>query len=912
MPYPYTDTTGTLLSLLRSGAKPVILIGAGASRTSGILLAGELTDLIAQEAFRRERGYTPEVPLQRSDWLPWFKDQPGYRADRSPTENYPFAVERFLRPKEIRREFFERVINPGIEPREGYRALASLIKEGLVTTVLSTNFDECLEAAAHLNRQRPIAAIKTAADLVRFSVNPKTGQLIYLHGSVSHYTDKNLEDEVQALPEEFIKLLEPLLRDHPLIVVGYRGGERSIMKSFLQALLPVTNNFKNGIYWCLRGEDPLTCPLHVQELAAGCGANFSFVTIEGFDQLVDRDLWQALKKDGEAFARTPLATGGQSVGNGYQTFDSSLADRALPDTVEWSIVQHRLTEYSKRLDLPAPKLERAALEMEMDRRGLGSINQNTFTLTVSGCLLFTSQPQQVYPQAAVKLIFRGPEAWLRRLGDDLAEADSAVDAPLNGLADRLVKGNLYRQISEITDVLSFINKAFRLKGEVSDSAYPYPPLAIKEVLVNALAHRDYTRQEPVLIEVEPALLRIISPGGLVDDVKRQVAGESLEDQIVKNNRRGIKGYRNPVLADLLYGSGAMDKEGSGLADVYKWVKANAGTVTFGPSDDNDRFTVTLYSRKEAVDEITKTASPLITRSTRCAINFLELVDIPLIVYSAATEHWKIGGVWKATGAQWLPVFCLRGGRLWSFSDLNDKRNPLHRAIEEGTQEVMSTVEFQDMEEGNWFVELTNRSLFQHFKSTGLVSDDRKRRAYFPAERDSDQPRVQTYQARAKRATRTVAKPHVGSKGGIIYWEHQAFTFRLEKIGAAWGIFINPGYAFTTTGWRQSVSPEKSNSLSTKRASRDYNQAVHNSIYFWMRVLAGDSHEGMLVLQPGRAEEGGEFRATLPRIAFISHLPTSTLNDVVLDDEFLEPEDDNPDEISLEDEIEALVNDQEAF
>jgi hypothetical protein len=99
MPYPYTDTVGTLLSLVRSGSKPVILIGAGASRTSGILLAGELTELIAQEAFRRERGYPPEVPLQRSDWLPWFKDQPGYRADRTPTENYPFAVERVSAPK---------------------------------------------------------------------------------------------------------------------------------------------------------------------------------------------------------------------------------------------------------------------------------------------------------------------------------------------------------------------------------------------------------------------------------------------------------------------------------------------------------------------------------------------------------------------------------------------------------------------------------------------------------------------------------------------------------------------------------------------------------------------------------------------------------------------------------------------
>ncbi|MFD1145402.1 ATP-binding protein [Larkinella insperata] len=691
-------------------------------------------------------------------------------------------------------------------------------------------------------------------------------------------------------------------------------------------LLSSTNNFKNGIYWCLRESGPGNCPQYVHELATACGPNFSFVSIEGFDQLLDRDLWQTLKKDSAAFNHN-RSSEIRDTSALSQTFDSSLVVDASSDAVEWSIVQHRLTEYSKRLDLPAPKIERSELEWQMDRRGLASIIDRKFSLTVSGCLLFTTSPQRFFPSATIQLIFRGPQSWLRSLDEDMTN-DAGVDQTV-----RLVNGHLYRQITEVTDILAFINKPFRLKGEVSESVYPYPPLAIKEILVNAIAHRDYTCREPVIIEIEPAYLRITSPGGLVDDVRKQVQSESLEDQITKSNKRGIKGYRNPVIADLLYGSGAMDKEGSGLADVYKWVKANAGTVTFGPSDENDHFTVTIYSRKEAVDEITKTASPLITRSTRCAINILELIDFPQIVYSATTEYWNGKGVWEATQSAWLPSFCLRSGRLWSFSNLNDRHNPLSKAIENGTQEVMKTTDFISIEDGRWFVDLMNRNLYQHFKSIGLICDEKRRRAYFPAIKDSDQPRVYRYQARTKKATRTVVKPHIGSKGGIIYWEHQSFNFRLERLGDTWGLFINPGYAFTTGGWKYLVSPERANILSTKRASRDYNQTVHNSTYFWVQVLAGTNDNGIIVLQTAPSppdlpkstqnlntstdissdEVMDSFRLKLPRIAFSDVLPTASLNDVVLDDEFIEPEYEfeEMDDISLEEELEALVKKQKS-
>jgi hypothetical protein len=53
-----------------------------------------------------------------------------------------------------------------------------------------------------------------------------------LHGSVEHYTDKNLLDEVQRLDRDLVNELRPLLRDHPLAVLCYRGAELSVMRLF--------------------------------------------------------------------------------------------------------------------------------------------------------------------------------------------------------------------------------------------------------------------------------------------------------------------------------------------------------------------------------------------------------------------------------------------------------------------------------------------------------------------------------------------------------------------------------------------------------------------------------------------------------------------------------------------------------
>src|SRR5690606_36970210 len=120
--------------------------------------------------------------------------------DVSLAELYPDAVKHLLNVANDRRAFFEDMIHPPVHPNRGYVSLANILHQGWITTVLTTNFDESIQKARVLtNRPHQLVTAKPPSDLVRFSSAPKNPQLVYLHGSVEHLTDKNLTVDVQHM-----------------------------------------------------------------------------------------------------------------------------------------------------------------------------------------------------------------------------------------------------------------------------------------------------------------------------------------------------------------------------------------------------------------------------------------------------------------------------------------------------------------------------------------------------------------------------------------------------------------------------------------------------------------------------------------------------------------------------------------
>jgi SIR2-like protein len=101
--------------------------------------------------------------------------------------------------------------------------------------MLTTNFDDFIPAALRARPElRHFEVIESPSDFRLLSTAPPYPQVVFAHGSVRHYSDQNLEDETRAMSPPLRDAVRPLIRDHPLIVLGYRGAEPSIMVDLLR------------------------------------------------------------------------------------------------------------------------------------------------------------------------------------------------------------------------------------------------------------------------------------------------------------------------------------------------------------------------------------------------------------------------------------------------------------------------------------------------------------------------------------------------------------------------------------------------------------------------------------------------------------------------------------------------------
>lgn len=810
---PRTNTVEQLFSLLANYPDPIWLLGAGASVKSGVPLSEGLVAQAAKWEYCKERGSSPDNPrIKRSDFLAWLKEKPWYR-DGSLAENYHAVIRHLLQPRENRREFFLNLLDTRLPASPGYHRMAEFMFRRTIRTVLTTNFDSVLpDHCRMVRRPHHLEVIQTSSDYTNLRTDPRHPQYVYLHGSVEHYTDQNDRDEVQTLDQVLVDRLLPLLRDHPLVVVGYRGGEPSIMQHLLADQAERVEFFRLGVYWCEVGyEDSGSLNPLVRRFSQVIGTNFQVVPISGFDELMER-CWALSNDRVVQLAPTTVLPAVAAPA----TLDMRGVEGVSIADLDISAVRARLTNYCAALDIPVPQQisEDWLIELLATLDLAVKKPDGTVHPTVGGYLLFAKKPQEVMSNAVVQF---------KALGEE-----------------REVTGNLWNQLDILSDALAEFNRPFRLKGDVSESVYPYPPLALKEIVVNALVHRDYAAKTPITFELEHDRVVVTNPGGLVSDVLIHTPGNSLQEWIAAGHR-GVKGYRNPVIADLFYGAGAMDKEGSGLADVHKWVNENGASVQFGSRSENTGFQVTVLSRPEAVDRITGTAAPVVL-STRYAGNMLEVLKLPEIIWQAEMAENSVRSIWEAAGERWLPPFVLHGSRAYSLHRFRTMKG--QRAVSVGTGD------FQGRPDGDRvYVWLLNEYFYRHLEYRGLVVDKKRKRAYFPRTETGERPIP--YQARLRRATRVVTKPIVSSSTQKVrYWEHKSFSFSFDRFDAAWALQILPGYVFTTDGKYDLLSGERVTALATKRASHDYNSHVHHDLVFWAWVLSGGG-TGPFNLEDGR-------------------------------------------------------------
>lgn len=791
-------------------ASPVLLLGAGASVKSGIPLSGQVVEIAAKWAYCQEQGFHLEDPsVRRSDWLKWLEQHTWFNESRGLEDNYSVALENLLGPRENRKQFFLRLLDPNVPASSGYNHLLEVLDTGHIHTVLTTNFDHVLPDL-RVMRRRPhfLEQIKTPADFTKFSTSPAHPQLVYLHGSVEHYTDKNRVDEVQKLDSGLITLLSPLLRDHPLIVVGYRGAEPSIMHHLLLDQCSATNDFRQGVFWCtLENDEDDLHPL-TKEFSDRIRSNFQAVHISGFDDVMSliAEVCSCLPR----LYSVPVVSSSTLEIN--LPFDMRAMDGAGLDELDWARAELQMVAYCRRTKVDTPStITREWLIERMLQLDLLKLVGQRYVPTHGGYLLFAETPSKRIPGAFCELVVEGET--------------------------RRLDGNLWSQRERLDEVFAEMNKPFRLKGTISEIVYPYPVLALKELLVNALVHRSYDAGEALKIELEASFIRMINPGGLVPSVFQRVSTRLQEE--IALGVRGIKGYRNAVVADIFYGVGAMDKEGSGLPDVHTEALQNESTVFFGPIDGtNNRYRALIYRRIAELDTDTGTARPSVSKS-RYFSNWLEIVGVPEYLWKALTPCEYKREVYENADDIELPPFAFqREDCIYTFADLSEQDNPFEPSIDPSTIEAIRVSTLTNTQEGaRIFVQILNESLKQFLEDRGLWVDNYKKKAYFPRSEDG-QPLVLTYQASVRQAARTVTKPFVSKRTErLLYWEHEAVSYGFQRVGSDWALEILPTYVFTKDGRGTLLDRDKVGPLTTRKSARDFNLQVYNDLIFWTWVMA---------------------------------------------------------------------------
>ena len=142
-----------------------------------------------------------------------------------------------------------------------------------------------------------------------------------------------------------------MLDASPIIVVGYRGSEPSVMEGLFGQNKEGRLDFPNGVYWCTRHSESLHP--NVEAFARRLGTNFRLIRIEGFDEL-----FAALSKELAGQDHYAVAGVGGRTLHDVQAFDECVTPQATLDDLDLDLALSILREYCQ-------KLGRAALTREM-------------------------------------------------------------------------------------------------------------------------------------------------------------------------------------------------------------------------------------------------------------------------------------------------------------------------------------------------------------------------------------------------------------------------------------------------------------------------------------------------------------------------------------------------------------------
>ena len=261
----------------------------------------------------------------------------------------------------------------------------------------------------------------------------------------------------------------------------------------------------------------------------------------------------------------------------YEAYRKKYQDdiRVIERVTNQGIDERALNEYIKLLTENKPNLSKLQKEQISE---LMSITVNG-KYTLATTILFGLYPQAYFPQLCI-IATAIPGTEIGAIGKD---EERFID-------NRRIEGTIEDMLEE---AIRFVKKNTKIKTVIDSKTgkrrdiEEYPTKAVREVILNALVHRDYsihTEGKPIQMQIFTDRIVISNPGGLYGRISLSQLGQIQPDT------------RNPVLATALETMSITENRYSGIPTIRREMSLRGLPM---PQFEEKRgsFVVTLFGER---------------------------------------------------------------------------------------------------------------------------------------------------------------------------------------------------------------------------------------------------------------------------------------------------------------------------
>ncbi len=151
--------------------------------------------------------------------------------------------------------------------------------------------------------------------------------------------------------------------------------------------------------------------------------------------------------------------------------------------------------------------------------------------------------------------------------------------------EKVFAGSIIEQYENVVDsIKDFLHKGYIFRKTRARDYY-IPEEVIREIVANAIVHRNYSDEHPIRIEIYSDRMSVFSPGSLFD-------GLQLEDMLC-----GVSKLRNRNIAEIFYSFGFIEKWGSGIQRSNQILEEEGMQQLKIDTESIHGVTVTVYFEK---------------------------------------------------------------------------------------------------------------------------------------------------------------------------------------------------------------------------------------------------------------------------------------------------------------------------